>query len=73
MKHLNVTREESVKVIVDMDVNRFAAYLVLSNGSPIVFAQDWELSDLQARSEFVKYRDSWNLPVEISPLAASFL
>lgn len=71
LKHLNVTREEAVKVIVDFEVNKFAAYLVLTCGTPIVFAQEFEFVALQDRTEFVKYRDEWALPIEFSSLAAT--
>lgn len=73
LKHLNVNRQEAAKVIVDMEVNKFAAYLVLSDGSPVVFAQEWEIEDLQNRTEFVKYRDEWALPVEFSVNAQRFM
>lgn len=73
LKHLNVERIEATKVIVDMEVNKFAAYLVLANGSPVVFAQEWEIEDLQSRTEFVKYRDEWSLPIEFSANAQRFV
>lgn len=73
LKHLNVDRIEAFKVVVDMEVNKFAAYLVLSSGTPVVFAQEWEVEDLQNLPEFVKYRDEWSLPVEFSSIAKQFI
>lgn len=65
-KHLNVTRKEAVKVIVDYEVNKFSAYLVLVSGSPIVFAQSYDWKGIRDREEFTKYKVGWGLPIECS-------
>jgi hypothetical protein len=65
-QHLNVTKEESAKVIVNYEVNKYVAYLVLANGNPIVFKTGFKWCELRDDPEYLKYRDEWNLNVECS-------
>lgn len=68
MQHLNVLREESVKVIVDYTLNRFAAFLVGVDGFPIIFTTATTWSGLMCDGEFQKYTSEWVLPVECSDM-----
>lgn len=67
-KHLNVSHEESARVVVDYELNHFAAYLVLTCGSPIIFTTTTTWKELLLDSEFQKYKSEWNLPIECSKL-----
>ncbi len=68
-RHLNITREEAARVIVDFEINKFVAYVELASGTPIVFDTAYEYVELQHSSEFSKYMNEWDLPLTLSKMA----
>ena len=69
MKHLNVTKSEVCNVVVDFEVNKFVAYIKHHDGSTVVFNMAYSWADMVDNSEFIKYRDDWKLPIDISKMA----
>lgn len=69
MRHLNIEQSEAVRVIVDYEINRFVVYLEINSGSKIVFLANYDWSAIAGSDEFIKYAQSWCLPIEFSSIA----